>query len=124
MERQKNVACTLIADFYDFFLLASTVCAQPPQRQNDLELCVNHLLSEMTLEKKVEQLKLKQFKRVPLEPGETKNVEFTMTRAELASLGPDMRYVVNPGTNSVAVGPNSAELVEARFEIPAVDDDR
>ncbi len=65
---------------------------------------------------------LKQFKRIVLEPGETRKVEFTITRAHLASLRPNMRYALNPGTYSVAVGPNSAELVEARFEVPALKD--
>ena len=67
---------------------------------------------------------LKQFKRVVLKPGETRKVEFTVTRGQLASLGPDMRFAVRPGTYSVAVGPNSAQVMKARFEVPALKDDR
>jgi beta-glucosidase len=69
-------------------------------------------------------IELKQFKRIVLEPGETREVKFTIPRAQLASLQPNMRYALNPGTYSVAVGPNSAQLVEARFEVPALKDDR
>jgi beta-glucosidase len=62
-------------------------------------------------------IELKQFERVVLHPGETREVKFAITRAQLASLRPNMRYAVNPGTYSVAVGPNSTELMEARFEV-------
>jgi beta-glucosidase len=67
---------------------------------------------------------LKQFKRMVLKPGETRKVEFTVTHGQLASLGPDMRFAVRPGTYSVAVGPNSAQVMKARFEVPALKDDR
>jgi hypothetical protein len=53
-----------------------------------------------------------------LKPGETREVTFTIKRAQFASLRPNMRYVVSPGTYSVALGPNSAQLMEARFEVP------
>ena len=69
-------------------------------------------------------IELKQFERVVLKPGETQELKFTITRAQLASLRPDMRFAANPGTYTVAVGPNSAQLVEARFEVPALKDGR
>ncbi len=69
-------------------------------------------------------IELKQFKRVALKPGETGEVKFTIPLAQLASLHADMRYAVTPGTYSIAVGPNSDELVEARFEVPDLDDGR
>jgi beta-glucosidase len=62
-------------------------------------------------------LELKQFAWVALQPGETRQVTFAIKRAELASLQPGMRYAVTPGTYRVAVGPNSAELLETRFEV-------
>ncbi len=65
---------------------------------------------------------LKQFKRVVLKPGETRKVEFTIERSQLAR--PDMRFAVNPGAYSIAVGSNSAQVMEARFEVPALNDDR
>ena len=67
---------------------------------------------------------LKQFKRIVLKPGETRKVEFKVTRGELASLHPDMRFGVDPGTYGVAIGPNSAEVMEARFEVPSLKRDR
>jgi beta-glucosidase len=67
---------------------------------------------------------LKQFKRVVLKPGEARKVEFTVARGQLASLRPDMRFAVNPGPYSVAIGPNSAQVMEAQFEVPALKDDR
>jgi beta-glucosidase len=62
---------------------------------------------------------LKRFKRVKLKPKETQKVEFTIARDELASLGDEMRLTVNSGMYSVAIGPNSAQGMEARFEVPA-----
>ena len=69
-------------------------------------------------------IELKQFERVVLKPGETREVKFTVTSTQLAALRPDMRFAVNPGTYGLAVGPNSAQLVEARFEIPDLRDGR
>lgn len=68
-------------------------------------------------------IELKQFKRVALKPGKTGEVKFTIPLAQLASLHADMRYAVTPGTYGIAVGPNSDELVEARFEVPDLDGD-
>ena len=65
-------------------------------------------------------LELKQFARVALQPGETRQVTFTITRAEFASLQLNMRYAVTPGTYRVAIGPNAAELLEASYELPGV----
>jgi hypothetical protein len=45
-------------------------------------------------------------------------VEFTVTRDDLMSLGPDMRFAVEPGGYSAAVGPDSAQVLEVRFEVP------
>jgi len=66
---------------------------------------------------------LKQFKRVVLKPGESQKLEFTVTRGQLASLRPDMRFAVNPGPYSVVIGPNSAQVMEARFKVPALNHD-
>ena len=67
---------------------------------------------------------LKQFKRMVLKPGETRKAEFTVARSQMMSLRPDMRFAVNPGRYSVAIGPNSAQAMEARFEVPALKDGR
>jgi beta-glucosidase len=61
---------------------------------------------------------LRQFKRIELKRGESRRVEFTVTRDELLSLGPGMRFAVGPGGYSAAVGPDSAQVLEAPFEVP------
>ncbi len=42
-------------------------------------------------------MELKDFKRIPLAPGESKSVVLTLTREVLTSLGPDMKPVLVPG---------------------------
>lgn len=60
---------------------------------------------------------LKAFRRITLLPGQTHRVEFRVPARELGSWNPEMRYAVEPGAYRVYVGPNSAEGLEAGFEI-------
>jgi beta-glucosidase len=60
---------------------------------------------------------LKAFRRATLKPGESRAVELQVTVRDLAFWGPDRRFVVEPGTFRVFVGPNSAEGLEAAFEV-------
>ncbi len=60
---------------------------------------------------------LKDFRRITLNVGEKRSVEFTITSAQLAFYGQDMKFAVEPGTFKVFVGTNSAELLETRFEV-------
>lgn len=60
---------------------------------------------------------LKQFKRIVLKPAETHKVEFAVTPRELMSLRPDMRFKFNPGAYSIAIGPDSARVIETQFEV-------
>ena len=62
---------------------------------------------------------LKGFQRVTLQPGEKRRVEFTLGHEELAFWNREMRYVVEPGEFKVMIGPNSADVVEAKFEVVA-----
>jgi beta-glucosidase len=55
---------------------------------------------------------LRGFRRITLEPGETKTVEFTLGFDQLSFLDIDMRRVVEPGTFKIMVGGNSVDLVE------------
>ena len=55
---------------------------------------------------------LRGFRRITLDPGETKTVEFTLGFDELSFLDRDMHRVVEPGTFKVMVGGNSVELIE------------
>jgi beta-glucosidase len=49
-------------------------------------------------------------RRVHLEPGESKEVSFTLTPRELQLLDVSMRYVVEPGTFRVLVGASSKDI--------------
>lgn len=62
---------------------------------------------------------LKDFVRVPLEPGETKTVEFTVTPDKLEFLDRNLRPTVEPGEFVVMVGPSSSDddLLKASFHV-------
>jgi beta-glucosidase len=62
---------------------------------------------------------LKGFTRIHLRPGETKNVQFSITPDKLSFLNEDMNRVVEPGTFGIMVGPSSRteQLLTAKLEI-------
>jgi len=60
---------------------------------------------------------LKGFRRLTLNPGETKTVEFTLGPSELCFLNADMKRVVEPGFFEVMVGPSSINLQTVRLEV-------
>ncbi|MFO8001457.1 MAG: beta-glucosidase BglX [Marinilabilia sp.] len=60
---------------------------------------------------------LKDYRRVTLEPGESREVEFEITEDHLGFYQPDGEYVVEPGEFNVWVAPNAAEGPEAGFEL-------
>ncbi len=60
---------------------------------------------------------LRGFQRVSLEPGETKDVTFTLTPESLGFYNSDMQFVVEPGEFAVWIGPNSADGIEGRFQV-------
>jgi beta-glucosidase len=60
---------------------------------------------------------LKAFRRITLNAGETKTVEFVLHPELLAFYNLTMKRVVEPGAFKVFVGTNSAEVAEARFEV-------
>jgi beta-glucosidase len=60
---------------------------------------------------------LKGFARIYLQPGETKTVTFNLPTEELKFYDINMQHSVEPGDFTVWVGPNSAEGLEARFEL-------
>lgn len=61
---------------------------------------------------------LKGFKRVTLEPGETKTVTFELFTNQLGFYNQEMDYVVEPGTIEVMVGSSSEEIhVAGEFTI-------
>jgi beta-glucosidase len=60
---------------------------------------------------------LEGFRKLTLAPGESKRVEFTLGRDELAFWNIDMQDVVEPAAATVWIGPNSAEGQSADFTI-------
>jgi beta-glucosidase len=60
---------------------------------------------------------LRGFRRVHLEPGETRTVRFTLGVQDLAFYDAGMTRVAEPGSFTVFVGRSSAETREARFQL-------
>ena len=60
---------------------------------------------------------LKGFRRVQLEPGETRTVEFELTPDKLALLDEDMQWRVEPGLFDVMVGSSSQRLDTVTLEV-------
>ena len=53
---------------------------------------------------------LEGFSRVHLDPGEEREVAFTLGRAELQMLDGGMRWIVEPGTFRIMVGASSKDI--------------
>jgi beta-glucosidase len=62
---------------------------------------------------------LEDFRRITLEPGETKNVNFSLPIERLVFYDKDMKLTVEPGFFRVFVGTNSVDTQEAEFEVVA-----
>lgn len=63
-------------------------------------------------------LELRGFVRVPLEPGESRVVEFELAAAQLAFYRSDMRFAVEPGAIEVLLGASSQDIrLRGQFEI-------
>jgi beta-glucosidase len=61
---------------------------------------------------------LKGFKRVMLQPGESKTVSFTVNAHDLGAYDPNMKWVVPPGAFDVWVAPNAAaEGAASSFQV-------
>lgn len=60
---------------------------------------------------------LKGFQRVSLAPGQPTVVEFRIPVADLAFVGPDLQWIVEPGQFHVWIGPHAAEGLQGSFEV-------
>jgi beta-glucosidase len=60
---------------------------------------------------------LKGFRRVSLQPGETRTVELVLRPLDLSLYRLDMRRVVEPGTFTLWVGGSSAATLEAKYRV-------
>ncbi len=54
---------------------------------------------------------LKDFSRITLSPGETKTVQFALSREKLEAYDLDMKRVVQPGDFEIMVGGSSTDLL-------------
>ncbi|MBZ4034188.1 glycoside hydrolase family 3 C-terminal domain-containing protein [Flavobacterium sp. 17A] len=78
-----------------------------------VQLYVNDVYSSVTTPEKT----LRGFKRLNIKKGETKNVEFTLTKDELGLYNREMKFVVEPGDFEVMVGGNSTDLLKSKFKV-------
>ena len=62
-------------------------------------------------------LELKGFQRVTLEPGESRSLSFDIKPSDLWFFDTEMKRVVEPGTFSIFVGPNSVDLKKATLTV-------
>jgi len=62
---------------------------------------------------------LKDFRRIHLEPGQTRTVQFLITPDKLSFINEDMRRVVEPGLFDIMIGPSSSsdKLLTVKLEI-------
>jgi beta-glucosidase len=60
---------------------------------------------------------LRGFRRITLNPGETKTVEFSLGPDELSFLNRDMHRVVEPGAFTIMVGGNSVDLISTKLDV-------
>jgi beta-glucosidase len=60
---------------------------------------------------------LKKFRRITLGTGESARVEFVLHPEDLMLTNLEMKRVLEPGTFSVYIGPNSVDCLESKFEV-------
>jgi beta-glucosidase len=80
-----------------------------------VQLYVHDLVASVTRPRRA----LKGFQRVTLKPGESREVSFALTPAELSFIGEDLKRVVEPGTFEVFVGGRPDALTSAKLEVVA-----
>ena len=78
-----------------------------------VELYIHDLVSSVTRP----VIELKDFRRISLQPGETKTVDFTITPDKLWFYDINMKRVVEPGTFEIMVGPSSVNHQSVTLEV-------
>lgn len=63
------------------------------------------------------ELELKGFKKIALESGETRTVQFVITAQELQYVGPNLNWVVEPGTFELKIGSNVANTISTSLHV-------
>jgi len=80
------------------------------------QLYINDVVASVTRPVK----ELKGFKRIALEPGETRTAEFELPAKDLGFYDKDMEFTIEPGVFKVMVGRSSKDiLLEGEFEVVA-----
>ncbi|HSK63994.1 MAG TPA: fibronectin type III-like domain-contianing protein, partial [Pyrinomonadaceae bacterium] len=82
-----------------------------------VQLYIRDLVSSVTRPIK----ELKDFRRISLQPGETKTVEFVITPDKLWFYDLNMKRVVEPGMFEIMVGPSSVKHESVNLEVLATD---
>jgi beta-glucosidase len=85
----------------------------PVRGEEVVQLYIRQEISSVTRPVK----ELRGFRRIDLNPGETKTVELTLGFDELSYLNRDMHRVVEPGVFSIMVGGNSVDLLETKLNV-------
>jgi beta-glucosidase len=80
-----------------------------------VQLYIHDLVSSVTRP----VMELKDFKRISLAPGESKVVEFQITRDKLSFLDLNMNRIVEPGWFDIMVGASSVKYQTAKLEVLA-----
>jgi beta-glucosidase len=80
-----------------------------------VQLYIHDLVSSVT--RPVQELR--GFRRLRLEPGQSKRVDLPLGPAELSFVDEHMKRIVEPGTFDIMVGPSSAEVKHAKLEVVA-----
>lgn len=85
------------------------------QRRGDevIQLYIRDEISSVTRPIK----EMRGFRRISLEPGQSKNVDFSLGFEDLSFLNRDMHRVVEPGTFKIMVGGNSVDLIETTLTV-------
>ncbi len=79
-----------------------------------VQLYVHDLITERVTRPVKE---LKGFKRISLQPGETRTVTFEVGFAQLSFLNEDMQRIVEPGEFEIMVGGSSVDVRVVRLEV-------
>jgi len=79
-----------------------------------IQLYINDVVASITRPVK----ELKSFKRIALEPAETRTIEFELPIESLGFYDKDMKFIVEPGMFKVMVGRSSKDIIlEGQFEV-------
>jgi len=78
-----------------------------------VQLYIRDVLASVTRPVK----ELKGFRRATLQPGESQRVRFEVPVRELGFIGPEMRYIIEPGSFKVWIGSDSGRGLEGQFEV-------